>query len=83
MKKPAQFLAHPPNQRRAAKFNATFAIDPAELAEAARQLGMLAPDGQEITWKLKAELRFQRTTESLDKMMVVANFEVAAIEKKR
>ena len=84
MKKPAQFLAHPPNRRRATKFNVTVGVLPAELSAAAEELAQLAPDGTtEVVWKLRAELRFRRTPEEPDRLAVQCSFEVAAVEEKR
>lgn len=80
MKKPTGFLATPPEKRRNAKFNVTFSVHPDELAEAARQLGMLAPDGSEVTWKLNAELRFRREGDG-ERLAVQASFTVAAVEE--
>lgn len=81
MRPPKGFLASPPTKRRSTTFNVTVGVTPAELAAAAEQLGMLAPDGaSEVTWRIKAELRFRRTPEEPDKLAVQVSFEVAAVE---
>lgn len=80
MKRPTGFLAVPPEKRRNTSFNLTFSVHPDELAEAAHQLGMLAPDGSEVTWKLNAELRFRREADG-ERLAVQVHFTVAAVEE--
>lgn len=81
MKKPDGFLANPPNRRRSTSFNITVGVLPTEFAAAAEELATLAPDGStEVTWRLKAELRFRRTPEEPDRLAVQVSFEIAAVE---
>lgn len=81
MKPPKGFLASPPSKRRSTKFNVSFSVSPAELAAAAQQLEVLAPDGAtEVVWRLKGELRFRRTPEEPDRLAVQCSFDIAAIE---
>lgn len=82
MKKPPQFLAHPPNRRRSTKFNVTASLDPAELSAAAEKLGVLAPDGSEVVWRLRAELRFRRESDG-ERIAVQVSCEVAAVEESK
>jgi len=84
MKPPSGFLATPPEKRRNTKFNVTFSVHPDELAEAARQLGMLAPDGKrkEIVYRLRAELRIKRTSDG-ENLNVQTSWTIAAVESSR